>query len=88
MEQILEKLDMAMKELTLDLIKYQENSLMYQKSLDTLGKVYQAFNSVYDLATTDNINTPYYIKYADIDGIKTLLTNAGYLEESKRPASR
>ena len=88
MEQTLEKLDRAMKELTLELIKYQEDTPMYQKALVTLAKVYQAFNSAYDLAATGNKNVPYYIKYADIEGIKTLLTNAGYLEESKKPASR
>ncbi len=77
-----------MKELTLELIKYQEDTPMYQKALVTLAKVYQAFNSAYDLAATDNMNIPYYIKYSDIEGIKTLLTNAGYLEESKKPASR
>lgn len=88
MEQTLEKLDRAMKELTLELIKYQEDTPMYQKALVTLAKVYQAFNYAYDLAATDNMNIPYYIKYSDIEGIKTLLTNAGYLEESKKPASR
>ena len=88
MEQTLEKLDRAMKELTLELIKYQEDTPMYQKALVTLAKVYQAFNSAYDLAATDNMNIPYYIKYSDIEGIKTLLTNGGYLEESKKPASR
>lgn len=88
MEQTLEKLDRAMKELTLELIKYQEDTPMYQKALVTLAKVYQAFNSAYDLAATDNMNIPYYIKYSDIEGIKTLLTNAGYLEESKKPVSR
>ena len=31
MEQVLEKLDMAMKILTLDLVKYKEDSPMYQK---------------------------------------------------------
>ena len=86
MEQVLEKLDMSMKELTLDLVKYKEDSPMYQKALVTLAKVYQAFNSAYDL--TDNKNVPYYIKYADIEGIKTLLTNAGYLEESKKTGRR
>ena len=84
MEQVLEKLDMAMKILTLDLVKYKEDSPIYQKALVTLANVYQAFNSAYDLAATDNKNVPYYIKYADIEGIKTLLTNAGYLEESKK----
>ena len=89
MEQVLEKLDMSMKELTLDLVKYKEDSPMHQKALVTLAKVYQAFNSAYDfLAATDNKNVPYYIKYADIEGIKTLLTNAGYLEESKKTGRR
>ena len=88
MEQTLEKLDRAMKELTLQLASFKEDSPMYQKALVTLAKVYQAFNSAYDLAATDNMNIPYYIKYSDIEGIKTLLTNAGYLEESKKPVSR
>ena len=88
MEQVLEKLDKAMKELTLVLVKYKEDSPMYQKALVTLANVYQAFNSAYDLAATDNINVPYYIKYADIERIKTLLTNAGYLEESKKAGRR
>ena len=61
---------------------------MYQKALVTLAKVYQAFNLAYDLAATDNKNVPYYIKYVDIEGIKTLLTNAGYLEESKKTERR
>ena len=89
MEQVLKKLDISMKELTLDLAKYKKDSPMYQKTLVTLAKVYQAFNSAYNLAaTTDNLNVPYYIKYADIEGIKTLLTNAGYLEESKKTGRR
>ena len=87
MEQVLEKLDMAMKILTLDLVKYKEDSPMYQKALVTLAKVYLAFNSAYDFAATDK-NVPYYIKYADIERIKTLLTNAGYLEESKKTGRR
>ena len=88
MEQVLEELDIFMKELTLDLVKYKKDSPMYQEVLVTLAKVYQAFNSAYDLAAIDNINVPYYIKYADIEEIKTLLTNAGYLEESKKTERR
>ena len=87
MKQILERLDISMKELTLNLIKYQENSPMYKETLDTLAKLYQAFNSAYALAQTNNMNVPYYIKYADVEMIKTLLTNAGYLEQPKKTAS-
>lgn len=36
----------------------------------------------------DNINNIYYFKYADIGNIKTLLTNAGYLEQSSKEKSR
>ena len=90
MEQILEKLDLSMKELTLDLVKNQnqKGTPVYQKTLATLATLYQAFNAAYDLASTKNINIPYYTKYADIEGIKTLLTNAGYLDQPKKPASR
>ena len=88
MEQILENLDLSMKELTLDLVKYQKGTPVYQKSLATLAKLYRAFNAAYDLALTKNINIPYYTKYADIEGIKTLLTSAGYLDQPKTSASR
>lgn len=40
MEQVLEILDMSMKKLTLDLVKYKEDSPMYQKTLVTLAKIY------------------------------------------------
>ena len=86
MEQILERLDLSMKELTLYLEKHQEASPLYQKALVTLAKVYQAFDSAYNVMITNRIYTPYYIKYADMEEIKALLTNAGYLEEPKKTA--
>ena len=88
MEQIFEELDMSMKELTLDLKKYKEDSPMYQMILTTLDKFYRLFILFYDLEVRDNINVPYFIKNADIEEIKTLLTNAGYLEKSEKNASR
>ena len=86
MEKALEKLDMSMKNITLRLMEYSEVHPEYKKLLSTLAQQYFASQVLLDLSNSDNI--VYLFKYADIDGIKTILTNAGYLEQEKKPSSR
>lgn len=87
MEKALEKLDMSMKNLTLDLVKYREDDVRYQQTLNAIAQQYQTCKTLLDLAK-DDINEPYFFKYTDMGQIETLLSNAGYLEQPKKPASR
>ena len=87
MEKALEKLDMSMKNLTLDLVKYREDDVRYQQILNAIAQQYQACKTLLALSK-DDINEPYFFKYTDMGQIETLLTNAGYLEQGKKPASR
>ena len=87
MENAFEKLDKSMKNITLELAKYSEVHPEYQKLLNALAQQYLACQTLLALAD-DGINNTYFFKYADMDGIKTILTNAGYLEQGKKPASR
>ena len=36
----------------------------------------------------DGINNTYYFKYSDIGDIETILTNIGYIQKSKKLATR
>ena len=36
----------------------------------------------------DDINNTFYFKYSDMGDIETILTNAGYIEKNKKPATR
>lgn len=87
MDKALEKLDMSMKKLTLDLVKYKEDGIRYHQTLKSIFQQYQACKTLLDLAK-DDINNPYFFKYADMDEIETLLSNAGYLEQPKKHTSR
>lgn len=82
MDQALEKLDKSMKHCCLELMKYREDDPHYQQILSTLAQQYQACSTLMALAQ-DDVNYTYYFKYSDMDGIKSLLTNAGYLEQQK-----
>ena len=87
MSQQLEKIDKSMKQLTLDLTKYGESDPKYQQILNSLNQQYQACKVLLALGD-DGINDTYYFKYSDVGDIETILTNAGYIEESKKPATR
>ncbi len=83
----LEKMDKSMKILSENLMRYGKDTPIYQKSLNNLAAQYQACKILLKLAD-DGINNTYYFKYADFDEIETILANAGYLEQPKKPASR
>lgn len=87
MNQAFEKLDMSMKNLYLELIKYREDDPHYQRTLSELARQYQACKTLMVLSQ-DDINNIYYFKYTDIGNIETLLTNAGYLEQSSKEKNR
>lgn len=92
MSQSLEKLDSSMKQLTLDLMKldlmnYEENNPKYQKILNSLNQQYQACKVLLALEN-DAFHENYCFKQADINAIETILTNTGYIEESKKTATR
>ena len=87
MSQALEKLDKSMKQLTLDLMKYRESDPEYQPLLNSLNEQYQACKVLLTLKD-DGINDTYYFKYSNINDIETLLSNAGYIEQSKKSTSR
>lgn len=87
MIQALEKLDKSMSNLCLELMKYSENDPRYKKALSSLAQQYLACKTLMALEK-DDINNVYFFKYADMDGIETLLTNAGYLEQAARANKR
>lgn len=83
----LNKLDKSMKQLTLDLAKYPEFDPKYQQTLNLLNQQYQYCKMILALKD-DGINNTYYFKYSNIGDIETILTNAGYIKKSKKPATR
>lgn len=83
MNQALEKLDKSMKSLCLELMKYREDDPHYQQALSALAQQYQACSTLMSLAEDDR-NNVYYFKYSDMEDIKSLLTNAGYLEQTPK----
>lgn len=87
MNEALKKLDESMKQLTLDLMKYEEGDREYHQTLNSLNKQYQACKVLLALAD-DGMNNPYYFKCADIGDIETLLTNAGYIEKQQKSSTR
>lgn len=87
MSQSLEKLDISMKQLTLDLMKYREDNPKYQQTLNSLNQQYQACKVLLALGQ-DDINNTYYFKYSNMGDIETILTNAGYIEKTKKTATR
>ena len=87
MNEKLKKLDVSMKQLTLDLMKYKESDQEYHQTLNSLNKQYQACKVLLALAD-DGMNNPYYFKCADIGDIETILTNAGYIEQPQKSSTR
>ena len=87
MNQALETLDKSMKKLSLELMLCREDDPHYQQILSTLAQQYQACKTLMTLAQ-DDINNPYFFKYSDMGDIETLLTNAGYLEQSSKTNKR
>ena len=87
MNQALETLDKSMKNLSLELMKYREDDPRYQQALSALAQQYQACKTLMTLAQ-DDISNSYFFKYSDIGDIETLLTNAGYLEQSSKTNKR
>ncbi len=87
MNQALETLDKSMKNLSLELMKYKEDDPHYQQALSALAQQYQACKTLMTLAQ-DRINNSYFFKYSDMSEIETLLTNAGYLEQSSKANKR
>ncbi len=83
MNQALEKLDKSMNHLCLYLMKYREDDPRYQQILSALAQQYQACSTLMSLAQ-DDMNNVYNFKYSDIGDIKSLLTNAGYLEQTPK----
>lgn len=83
MKSAFEKLDMSMKNITLELAKHSEVHPKYKKLLNTLAQQYFACQTLFNLSKDDD-NIVYIFKYADMDEIKTILTNTGYLEQNKQ----
>ena len=68
MKEELKKLDMSMKALTLDLVKYSKDSLEYQRTLNELAQQYQNCKTLLDSAkdsAKDDINEPYFLFISD-----------------------
>ena len=79
LDQTLDRLDISMKKLTLDLIVYREEDPRYEQTLDALNNLYQMAIKVLKLKRNDK----YTFVYSDLEQIKTILTNAGYIEKTK-----
>lgn len=79
----LEELDKKMKNLTLELIKYEEDTPTYKNTLVKLSTIY----NIFELKNNNNEQC-YCTKYADLDTIRAILTRSGYLSDVKKTASR
>ncbi|CCY94215.1 unknown [Firmicutes bacterium CAG:884] len=79
LDQTLDRLDISMKKITLDLIAYREEDPRCEQTLDALNNLYQIAIKVLNLKRNDK----YTFVYSDLEQIKTILTNAGYIEKSK-----
>lgn len=83
MKKALEKLDMSMKQLVLELQSGKEDPMI----LSTLNEQYHACKVLLALGD-DGINNTYYIKYSNMNDIELILTNAGYINKSKTFVNR
>ena len=79
LDQTLDRLDISMKKITLDLIAHREEDPRCEQTLDALNNLYQMAIKVLNLKRNDK----YTFVYSDLEQIKTILTNAGYIEKSK-----
>ena len=83
MKKALEKLDMSMKQLVLELQAGNEDPMI----LSTLNEQYHACKVLLALGD-DGINNTYYFKYSNMNDIELILTNAGYINKSKTSVNR
>ncbi len=58
-----------------------------EASIAKVNQQYQACKVLLALGQ-DDINNTYYFKYSDMGDIETILTNAGYIEKTKKTATR
>lgn len=84
MRQELEKLDISMKNLCLELMKHDEDSITYKQLINELANQYHSCKTLCDMLEDEN----FYFKYASLEDINTLLANAGYLEQLEKKTTR
>ena len=85
--ELLEKLDLRMKDLCLELLKYDSTLPSYKEKLLELYNCYYMFKKTFNELNSKSKNTPYFLKYASIDEIESLLSSKEFLGEN-RPTSR
>lgn len=83
----LSRLDICMKELTLEMGKYVETDSTYKELAGILVKLYLSFKSIYEDVSSKTDNEAYFLEYANIDQVKKILMNAFWFAPTKEEAN-
>ena len=86
MKEELEKLDISMENISKKIMIIDENDHNYSSLLDILAQQYKTFIML--ISKNPNKTEKYYIKYANLDYIKNILTSKGYLEQEPQIKGR
>ena len=86
MKEELEKLDISMENISKKIMIIDENDHNYSSLLDILAQQYKTFIML--ISKNPNKTEKYYIKYANLDYIKNILTSKGYLEQEQQIKGR
>ena len=86
MKEELEKLDISMENISKKIMIIDENDPNYSSLLDILAQQYKTFIML--ISKNPSKTEKYYIKYANLDYIKNILTSKGYLEQEPQIKGR
>ena len=86
MKEELEKLDISMENISKKIMIIDESDPNYSSLLDILAQQYKTFIML--ISKNPNKTEKYYIKYANLDYIKNILTSKGYLEQEPQIKGR
>ena len=86
MKEELEKLDISMENISKKIMIIDENDHNYSSLLDILAQQYKTFIML--ISKNPSKTEKYYIKYANLDYIKNILTSKGYLEQEPQIKGR
>lgn len=82
--QELRQLDLQMKNLYVQLLKYRQDDPKYYETLKVIAKLYKRSGLLISLANKKNINNPYCFIYTDLGSVEYLLSQEGLIK-SKTP---
>ncbi len=86
MKEELEKLDISMENISKKIMIIDESDPNYSSLLDILAQQYKTFIML--ISKNPSKTEKYYIKYANLDYIKNILTSKGYLEQEPQIKGR